>query len=174
MDEYQIPKRTNKVERETGGTLFILPRPDGEGSFGCCTPPLPVRPWHAHNTHTQAQLPQLVCAAVVKASHVSQSLSFVSVFFGFFCQCLNLLMGLRGSLNRAQTKPFFVGILAALVYMSCSIYTESHRQKRSGWKLEHTWNYSLEINVQVKTSLYINPTRGRFACYFLCYNSTLT
>lgn len=69
-------------ERDCRGTLFILPRPDGEGSFGCCTPPLPVRPWHAHNTQTQ--LHQLVCTAVVKASYVSYSLIWLFFFF-FAC-----------------------------------------------------------------------------------------
>lgn len=50
-------------ERERGETLFILPRPDGEGSFGAARPLCPSgRDTH---THKQTQLPQPVCTAVV-------------------------------------------------------------------------------------------------------------
>lgn len=103
--------RERERERECRGALFILPRPDGEGSFGCCTPPLPVRPWHAHNTQTQ--LPQLVCTAVVKASYTSYSLIWLFLFFSICCWDWGRVC--------EKVKPnlvLFVRIWPALVYVS--------------------------------------------------------
>lgn len=172
MDEYQIPKRANKVERETVEEHCSFCQGQMVRAALDAARPLCLSGHDMHTTHTHTSIITSACLCSSGQSQPCFSESLICLRFSFlffFSSVPQSVDGIERKFEQSSNQTFFVGILAARVYMSCSIYTGSHRQKHSGWKLEHTWNNSLEINIQVKTSSYINPTWGRFACYFLCY-----
>lgn len=73
-------------ERDCGGTLFILPRPDGEGSFGAARP-LSLTGHDTHTTHTQTQLPQFVCTAVLFCFWWPKRVIFLRFFYLSLFRC---------------------------------------------------------------------------------------
>lgn len=63
--------RGRERERDCGGTLFILPRPDGEGSFGAARP----RCLSGHDTHTHTNRHNYLSLFVQQWSSVCGGLS---------------------------------------------------------------------------------------------------